>query len=261
MFRRIRSRLTYANVVGSMALFIALGGVSYAAATLPKNSVGSTQIKKNAVTGAKVKNSSLTGADVRNRSLTAADFAGSVQGPVGPQGPQGPQGAKGETGAAGAATKSIARKRVIATDGIDTDTARTAAPAVELFQQGALTVYAKCFTNTTSNITNSAVYIKTSQDGAIFDSRDDDLDGGPASTDFLNIATAEIAAELETDSTGANNASMGSEDDSDFTAFAPDGTTLRGWTGAAVKNGTLAGGNGVYGDGNVCLFTGAIFGN
>ena len=59
--------------------------------------------------------------------------------------------------------------------------------------------------------------------------------------------------------TGANNANMGSEDDSDFTAFAPDGTTLRGWTGAAVKNGTLAAGNGVYGEGNVCLFTGVIF--
>lgn len=53
---------------------------------------------------------------------------------------------------------------------------------------------------------------------------------------------------------------MDSEDDSDFTAFAGDGTTLRGWVGAAVKNGTLAGGNGVYGDGNVCLFTAVVFG-
>lgn len=55
MLRKIRSRLTYSNVVASMALFIALGGVSYAAVTLPKNSVGSSQVKKNAITGSKVK--------------------------------------------------------------------------------------------------------------------------------------------------------------------------------------------------------------
>ncbi len=101
MLRGIRSRLTYANVVASMALFVALGGVSYAAVKLPKNSVGVTQIKKNAVTGSKVKDSSLTGADVKNRSLTAADFNGSVQGAMGPAGTPG---AKGDTGATGPST-------------------------------------------------------------------------------------------------------------------------------------------------------------
>jgi hypothetical protein len=84
-----------------MALFTALGGVSYAAVTLPKNSVGSKQIKPNAVKGSKVKNSSLTGADIKNKSLTAADFNGSVQGPQGPAGTQGTQGPKGDTGPAG----------------------------------------------------------------------------------------------------------------------------------------------------------------
>src|SRR5204863_5202702 len=42
--RRIRSRLTYANVVATIALFIVLGGVSYAAFKLPKNSVKSKNI-------------------------------------------------------------------------------------------------------------------------------------------------------------------------------------------------------------------------
>jgi hypothetical protein len=81
-----------------MALFIALGGISYAAVKLPKNSVGSSAIKKNAVTGAKVKDGSLTGADIKDKSLTAADFNGSTQGPTGPQGPAG---LKGDTGAPG----------------------------------------------------------------------------------------------------------------------------------------------------------------
>lgn len=47
--RRIRNRLTYANVVSTLCLFALLGGVGYAAKTLPKNSVGSEQIKPQAV--------------------------------------------------------------------------------------------------------------------------------------------------------------------------------------------------------------------
>jgi hypothetical protein len=47
--RRATDRLTYANVVATVALFIALGGVSYAAVALPANSVGSTQLQTGAV--------------------------------------------------------------------------------------------------------------------------------------------------------------------------------------------------------------------
>jgi len=69
------SRLTYANVMSTLAMFIALGGASYAAIKLPANSVGSAQIKKNAVAGAKVRDGSLTGADVADRSLGVVDLA------------------------------------------------------------------------------------------------------------------------------------------------------------------------------------------
>ena len=40
----------YANVTATTALVVALGGTSYAAITLPANSVGSRQIKSRAVT-------------------------------------------------------------------------------------------------------------------------------------------------------------------------------------------------------------------
>lgn len=93
--------------IGLAALFIALGGTSYAAVQLPKNSVGANQIKASAVgsseiknrsvTGTDVKNSSLTAADIKNGSLTAADFKASDL----PRGATGPQGPKGETGPAG----------------------------------------------------------------------------------------------------------------------------------------------------------------
>jgi hypothetical protein len=38
--KQIRKRLTFANVVSCIAPFVALGGASYAATQLPKNSVG-----------------------------------------------------------------------------------------------------------------------------------------------------------------------------------------------------------------------------
>lgn len=49
MFSQFRTGLTYANVVATIALFLALGGGAYAAVTLPKNSVKAKQIAKNAV--------------------------------------------------------------------------------------------------------------------------------------------------------------------------------------------------------------------
>lgn len=67
--QKIRGRLTYANVTATIALFVALGGVSYAATQLPKNSVGSKQIKNNAVTGAKIANGAVTGAKIQLSSL------------------------------------------------------------------------------------------------------------------------------------------------------------------------------------------------
>jgi hypothetical protein len=58
-----------AMVVACLALGIALGGTSYAAIKLPRNSVGTKQLKKNAVTSPKVKNNAITGADVNEASL------------------------------------------------------------------------------------------------------------------------------------------------------------------------------------------------
>jgi hypothetical protein len=45
MLRRLRPRLSYANVIATIALFIALGGGAYAAVTAPRNSVTSRSIK------------------------------------------------------------------------------------------------------------------------------------------------------------------------------------------------------------------------
>jgi hypothetical protein len=64
-----------AMVVAFIALFVAIGGSSYAVTRLPSGSVGSKQLKKNAVTGAKVKNRSLTAADIKVESLAGVASA------------------------------------------------------------------------------------------------------------------------------------------------------------------------------------------
>jgi hypothetical protein len=86
--------------IGLLALFIALGGTSYAAVALPANSVGTKQIKKNAVTSAKIKKNVVTSTKVKNGSLREADFAAGQlpAGPTGPAGPAGPKGDKGDKG-------------------------------------------------------------------------------------------------------------------------------------------------------------------
>ncbi len=72
--RTLRERLTYANVMATVAVFIALGGVSYAATQLPKNSVGSKQLKKNSVTAAKIKKQTITAAKIKNGTLTGTQI-------------------------------------------------------------------------------------------------------------------------------------------------------------------------------------------
>ncbi len=78
MLRRFR-RPSHATVVAYLALFIALGGASYAAATLPAGSVGTKQIRPHAVTLPKL----------------AIGARRALAGRTGPRGPRGLTGAAG----------------------------------------------------------------------------------------------------------------------------------------------------------------------
>jgi hypothetical protein len=77
----MRPKLSFANVVSVLALFVALGGSAYAF-HLGKNSVGSKQLKKNAVTTAKVKNEAITATKVKMGTLTGTQINASTLGPV-----------------------------------------------------------------------------------------------------------------------------------------------------------------------------------
>jgi hypothetical protein len=68
--KRFRPRLTFANVIASLALFIALGGAAMAAG-LPKNSVGKAQIKKGAVTAAALAKKAVTSGKIAPKAVVA----------------------------------------------------------------------------------------------------------------------------------------------------------------------------------------------
>src|SRR4029453_18792965 len=62
--RKFRPQLTYANVMSTLAVFIALGGSSYAAVT-----ISGSDLKHRSVVGSKLKRNTLTGAEIRESRL------------------------------------------------------------------------------------------------------------------------------------------------------------------------------------------------
>ncbi len=81
------SRLTSAHAIALLALFISLGGTSYAVTKLPKNSVASLQVKDGSLTA---------------KDLASGVFASAAPGPRGPRGADGAAGPAGLVGPAGA---------------------------------------------------------------------------------------------------------------------------------------------------------------
>lgn len=91
--RTVRATLSYANVMATIAVFIALGGTSYALAKLPRDSVGSRQLKANSVGSSELRSGSVRSQQIRNGSIATKDVSNgakrSLRGERGPQGPPG----------------------------------------------------------------------------------------------------------------------------------------------------------------------------
>ncbi|HEX3323991.1 MAG TPA: hypothetical protein VHR65_02470 [Solirubrobacterales bacterium] len=100
--KQIRSRLTYANVMSSIAVFLILGGATAFAAKkigsneikgnsittgkIKKEAVTSAKIKKESITTGKIKNNAVTGAKVADGSLTSVDLSATTLAPACPSG-------------------------------------------------------------------------------------------------------------------------------------------------------------------------------
>jgi hypothetical protein len=235
---------TAALVVAILALVASMGGASYAAKMITgkdiKNgSITGKDIKKGSLTAKQVKKSSLTGTQLKDGSVGAADL---------------------QAGLLESTAHKVKTLRLTATSGANADAARAAAPETVLFQAGSLTVYSKCYTDTSGPTTYAETFIKTSQNGALFDSDNDEADGG-AVADFLNTDTLEADRSVMSTSVGTNSADFYGNHSADFTGWGADGTAISGLTSVGAKNGTLPGGNGAWGAGDACLFTGNFFGS
>jgi len=96
--KQIRSRMTYANVMSTIAVFLLLGGATAFAATkigtkelktgavtaakLKSGAVTTPKLKNNAVTGPKIKNAAVTGAKIADNAVTGAKVDESTLGTV-----------------------------------------------------------------------------------------------------------------------------------------------------------------------------------
>jgi hypothetical protein len=216
--------------VALLALVVSLGGASVA-----KQLITGEDIKNGSITAKDVKKKTLTGKQVKDGSLRPADLA------------------KGTL-----PTDSL--QRVAATAGADLATAMAAAPKIPLFSKGGLSVYAKCYTDSSEPRTYSTVFISSASNYALFDSDNTTFSGGPALSDFLGPTTPEDDRKLMVESAEANDASLFLTHSSDFHAISGDGKTIiSGIIGVGAKNGTLAGGNGPWGAGDACLIHTSTF--
>jgi hypothetical protein len=91
-------RPSFPTVISLIALFVALGGTSYAVIKLPAKSVGNRELKSNAVTSAKI----------RARAIARSDLSPAAR--VGSRGPRGATGPAGTSGAPGDAVAPEAWK-------------------------------------------------------------------------------------------------------------------------------------------------------
>lgn len=251
--RRARSRLTYSNIIATLALFIALGGVSYAAVKLPKNSVTNKTIKKSAVTSAKIKNKTITGADVKSNTLTGKQINESTLAvPSTAFATTAGSAASAATAGTAADTINLTKSVRASASGVDEDTARAAATPVPLASHGSVSFYAKCFKNNASGETHFEVIASTTADGALLYSYSGS-DSLNSSSGLLNTNTPEDDRQTQDDETdGANTF------DDDYSVstslIGPDGKSIYVGIESYGRNGNPSPVPGVLPNDDSCFF-------
>lgn len=183
-FRWSSNRPSPAMIVACLALFVALGGTSFAAVKLSKNSVGQREIKKNGVASSEVKNNSLTGADIVESKLGQVPSAAS---------------ASNATNAANATNAgAVNGQRIIKIN----HKVAAASPDTVIFNENGLTITAKCPTALTSSLEatsgkeDSSIYTWVMGDGvppAADPTQDDDEGGGFDTGDTFDLFNGQPA--------------------------------------------------------------------
>ena len=183
--RGLRKRFTYANVVASVAVFMALGGGAYAAVKLPTNSVDSSAIKAGAITNAKlakgavdaskIANGTITGAQINLASLgsvpqathaTSADQAGSATSAAHANTADSATTATNATHATTADSATTANSATTASHATTADSATTATTAANASQFGGHPVSA-FQASVTGQCTGGSAITQVGEDGSV----------------------------------------------------------------------------------------------
>ena len=80
MLQRLRSRLSYANVMATVAVFMVLTGIGFAVAALPRKSVGTKQLKNGAVRSKKLHKNSVNASKIRKGAVGRSELANGAVG-------------------------------------------------------------------------------------------------------------------------------------------------------------------------------------
>jgi hypothetical protein len=215
--KQIRRRLTYANVMSSIAVFLVLGGAAFAAAQLPKNSVGKKQLKNNAVTAAKIKKNAVTaakikkgavdGSKVKDGSLSGADINLGSLGTVPSANTANTANSAKSADTAGTANSLAGRIPVSRFIGSGTQDLATVGP---------FTIRGDCTIDNGGN-DEGAFELVTSQDGSAMDDNNGD--------EWVPFDVGTVA-ELYAESTTTGNADIEAAESPGLVAVAPDGTAI-----------------------------------
>jgi hypothetical protein len=254
---QLRARLTYANVMSTIAVFLVIGGAT-AFAALGKGTVGTKQlknnavtakkIKKNAVSSAKIKKNAVTAAKIKNSAVTAAKIAAGAVG-------------AGQLGANSVGNASTELVKVFKGKVVPSVGEEASSPRIELGSVGPFRFYGKCF-KSGANV-EEKTYIELTSGVATLGSEDGAELPTPGTQEYLTPSTLEANRAMEDDASAAAGKVSGVSNDEEFQATASNGTQITGLIGGtAAKQGEPAIGNGPLLPGDSCIVGAiAIFGS
>jgi hypothetical protein len=206
MISAVRRHLTYANVMASIAVFVAMSGGAYAL-SLPKKSVGSKQLRTGAVTNKKIKKNAVTGSKVKADALTGSDVNESKLGKV-----------------PSATTADTATTATTATNATKLNNKDAAA------YPSSLVIRRKDLTPLANGSSSGALGDGSANDGTIYCAAGEHAIGGG-----VRIAAAGVDQ--------AVSSSRPVKDTSSSASVPDDGGTALGWRGVASDSGGVAGNN------------------
>lgn len=251
--KKVIKHLTVPNVLSTIALFFVLGGVSYGATALKKNSVAAKQIKKGSVTNAKIAKNAVATSKIKNGAISADKIAGTIGPAKVDVASLGKFAAAGTADTVETSAASIVKRLSPSVDNPSTSTAMSLATEVPIASNGQVSVYNKCFTS--SGTLYSYLFLKTTADGAISSSNGG---GSPFyGNPYLNVATNETNRSLYSVSAGTGSSYYGSNNYYEMgTLVGPNGDGLNFQLYQWVKNGNLFTGSGAFAGNQVCVITG-----